>query len=75
MELSFLKTKVGLLEETLNNRTNEFKNYDTLKSNNTDLLQLLEKYDSKLSQMQDDIDVRDLRINDLIETYQDGTNG
>ena len=38
-------------------------------------MKLLEKYDVKLSQMQDDIDVRDLRINELIEKYEDTSQG
>ena len=75
LELSFLKTKVGLLEETLNNKANDLKSLDSFKENNSHLMKLLEKYDVKLSQMQDDIDVRDLRINELIEKYDDQSKG
>ena len=75
LELSFLKTKVGLLEETLNNKSTELKSLDSYKDNNNHLMKLLEKYDVKLSQMQDDIDVRDLRINELIEKYNDSRKG
>lgn len=75
LEVSFLKTKVNLLEETLNNKTNDLKTLEAFKENNAHLLELLDKYDIKLSQMQDDIDVRDLRISQLVEKYQDSTKG
>lgn len=75
LELSFLKTKVSLLEETLNNKTKDLETLDSFKENNAHLLSLLDKYDIKLTQMQDDLDVRDLKINDLLEKYEKGEPG
>mmetsp|Transcript_4037 Transcript_4037/g.3372 ORF Transcript_4037/g.3372 Transcript_4037/m.3372 type:complete len:136 (+) Transcript_4037:564-971(+) len=72
LELSFLKTKVNLLEETLNNKTKDLETLEAFKENNSHLLSLLDKYDDKLSYMQDDIDIRDLRINEFVEKYENG---
>ena len=75
LDISFLKTKVNLLEETLNSKTKDLETLEAFKENNTHLLSLLDKYDDKLSQMQDDIDVRDLKINELIDKYEHGETG
>ena len=56
----------------MNNKANDLKTLEAFKENNAHLLELLDKYDVKLSQMQDDIDVRDLRINQLVEKYLGG---
>lgn len=43
LEVSFLKTKVGLLEETLNTKIEEIKALENFKENNAQLLELVEK--------------------------------
>lgn len=75
LELSFLKTKVKLLEETLNNRSKDLKTLEAFKENNTHLLQVLDKYDIKLTKLQEDIDVRDLRIHELLEKHEEDGKG
>ena len=75
LELSFLKTKVKLLEETLNHRSKDLKTLEAFKENNTHLLQVLDKYDIKLTKMQEDIDVRDLRIHELLEKHEEDGKG
>ena len=70
LETSFLKTKVKLLEETLDNKGKDLESLDAFKENNSHLLSLLDKYDEKLAEMQDDIDIRDLKINEMIEKYE-----
>lgn len=62
MNTSHLETKVKLLKETLTNRNKEFKEYEGVQRNNEQLLSLLEKYDEKVTELQTEIDVRDLRI-------------
>jgi molybdopterin biosynthesis enzyme MoaB len=57
-----LETKIKLLKETLTNRNTEFKEYEGVQKNNEQLLSLLEKYDDKVTEMQTEIDIRDLRI-------------
>ena len=57
-----LETKLKLLKETLTNRNTEFKEYEGVQKNNEQLLSLLEKYDDKVTEMQTEIDIRDLRI-------------
>lgn len=62
MNTSHLETKIKLLKETLTNRNKEFKEYEGVQRNNEQLLSLLEKYDEKVTELQTEIDVRDLRI-------------
>ena len=47
------------LKEALTKRNKEF---EMLESNNKQLLYLLEKYDAKVTEMQEDIDLKDLKI-------------
>lgn len=54
--------QIKLLKETLTNRNNEFKEYEGVQKNNEQLLSLLEKYDDKVTELQTEIDIRDLRI-------------
>ena len=62
MNTAHLETKINLLKETLTNRNKEFKEYEGVQRNNEQLLSLLEKYDEKVTELQTEIDVRDLRI-------------
>ena len=57
-----LETKIKLLKETLTNRNYEFKEYEGVQQNNEQLLTLLEKYDDKVTELQTEIDIRDLRL-------------
>ena len=57
-----LETKINLLKETLNKRNKELKEYEGVQKNNEQLLSLLEKYDDKVTELQTEIDVRDLRL-------------
>lgn len=63
--MSHLDTKIKLLKETLTNRNKEIKEFDGVQKNNEQLLNLLEKYDDKVTELQTEIDVRDLRIEEL----------
>jgi hypothetical protein len=51
-----------LLKETLNKRNKELKEYEGVQKNNEQLLSLLEKYDDKVTELQTEIDVRELRL-------------
>lgn len=51
------------------------KTLEAFKENNTHLLQVLDKYDIKLTKMQEDIDVRDLRIHELLEKHEEDGKG
>jgi hypothetical protein len=62
MNTAHLETKIKLLKETLTNRNKEFKEYEAVQQNNEQLLSLLEKYDEKVTELQTEVDVRDLRI-------------
>lgn len=65
IDMSHLDTKIKLLKETLTNRNKEIKEFDGVQKNNEQLLNLLEKYDDKVTELQTEIDVRDLRIEEL----------
>lgn len=54
-----------MLKETLTNRNAEFREYEGVQKNNEQLLSLLEKYDDKVTELQTEIDIRDLRIEGL----------
>ncbi|CAI2361415.1 unnamed protein product [Moneuplotes crassus] len=60
-----LETKIKLLKETLTNRNKEFREYEGVQKNNEQLLSLLEKYDDKVTELQTEIDIRDLKIEQL----------
>jgi cell shape-determining protein MreC len=62
MNTQHLETKINLLKETLTNRNKDLKEYEGVQRNNEQLLALLEKYDEKVTEMQTEIDIRDLRI-------------
>ena len=47
------------LEETLNKRNADF---EVLENNNKELLDLLEKFDTKVSELQDEVDLKDIKI-------------
>ncbi len=57
--MSFLQTKVTLLEETLSSKNKDLETLDAFRDNNAHLLSLLDRYDEKLIEMQNDIDIRD----------------
>lgn len=61
LEVSNLKIKTKLLQETLENRNKDCETLNSFKKNNEQLLCLLERYDHKVIEMQTEIDVRDLR--------------
>ncbi|CAI2378258.1 unnamed protein product [Moneuplotes crassus] len=70
LETSFLQTKVTLLEEALNSKNKDLETLDAFKENNSHLLALLDKYDQKMVDMQNDIDIRDLKIDHLVSLYE-----
>ena len=51
--------KIKLLEETLNRRN---KDINLAEDNNRQLLSLLEKYDTKLDEMQEDLEIREIKL-------------
>ena len=51
LELSNLQTKIRLLEQTLTQKNKDFTMLESLKSNNEQLLDLLEKYDEKVNEL------------------------
>ena len=54
-----MRSPTAQLKEALTKRNKEF---EMLESNNKQLLYLLEKYDAKVTEMQEDIDLKDLKI-------------
>lgn len=57
MDLQREKVKVKLLEETLSKNNDSKKD---LEKSNKQLIYLLEKYDDKVTELQNDIDLKDL---------------
>ena len=49
-------------QETLTNRNKEFREYEGVQKNNEHLLSLLERYDDKVTELQTEVDIRDLKI-------------
>ena len=64
MQVSHLKTKIKLLEEALTNRNHDI---DEVENNNQQLLDLLEKYDKRLEQMQNCTELKEVEIMELKE--------
>ena len=62
MQVSHLKTKIKLLEEALTNRNHDI---DEVEDNNQQLLDLLEKYDKRLEQMQNCTELKEVEIMEL----------
>eukprot|EP00344_Euplotes_crassus_P002644 CAMPEP_0196998666 /NCGR_PEP_ID=MMETSP1380-20130617/4012_1 /TAXON_ID=5936 /ORGANISM="Euplotes crassus, Strain CT5" /LENGTH=118 /DNA_ID=CAMNT_0042415329 /DNA_START=238 /DNA_END=594 /DNA_ORIENTATION=- len=60
-----LETKIKLLQETLTNRNKEFSEYEGVQRNNEHLLSLLEKYDDKVTELQTELDLRNLKLEQL----------
>jgi hypothetical protein len=56
-----------LLQDTLTKRNQDF---DFAEDNNRQLLSLLEKYDNKLDELQEDLEIRDLKINEYEKDMQ-----
>ena len=64
LQIAHLDTKVKLLEEALTKRNKEFEGLD---ENNKQLIYLLEKYDNKLSEVQDELDYKEVKLKELEE--------
>lgn len=65
MQVSHLKTKIKLLEEALTNRNHDI---EEVEDNNQQLLDLLEKYDTRLEQMQNCTELKEVELMELRES-------
>lgn len=68
IQTQHLETKIKLLQDALTKRNQDF---DFAEDNNRQLLSLLEKYDNKLDELQEDLEIRELKI---IEYEKEGSN-
>jgi hypothetical protein len=59
IEIQNLTTKVKLLEDALTRRNVDVEQAE---ENNRQLLNLLEKYDNKLDELQEDNEIKDMKI-------------
>lgn len=73
LEMSHLKVKTKLLQETLENKNRDLEELESFKYNNAQLIDLLERYDLKVVEMQTEIDIRDIRIKQLLKDHSDTT--
>lgn len=71
IETQHLNTKIKLLQDTLTKRNQDF---DFAEDNNRQLLSLLEKYDNKLDELQEDLELRDLKIIEYEKDITDSTD-
>jgi len=62
LELSHLTTKLHLLEETCTNKNVELKSMKNFQENNEKLIVLLERYDQKVSEVQHELDIKNLEV-------------
>jgi hypothetical protein len=68
MNLNYLETKNSLLKEVLTKRN---KDMDEIEKGNKQLISILEKYDTKMDKMREQIEVKRLKI----EKYEEQTTG